>query len=213
MICDLPSKFFSCIYLNTPLYFLSNLRREAGPFFVFLLFGFSSTVVLSMVLRLMGHLAPNVYQGLAPYSFIVIGMVVYTGFVLPSGLMREWLRWLNKVNPIAYAYESLVINELSGRNFPCTQFVPPYPNTPPNQRTCSTPGSAPGTDFVNGDTYIQAQLGYSPSHLWRSVSAPETPVTLLRSVANKFEQKLWNYAGVHFWFHDHLSPRRRIHRP
>lgn len=166
MIMELPNKICSNLFLNIPLYFLANLRREPGPFFTFLLFGFASTLVISMVLRTLGHITRSVYQALAPYAVIVSGFVIYTGFVLPIRSMQGWLRWLEYLNPISYSYESIVINELRGRRFECTAFVPAYEDATPEQRTCGTPGAAPGADFVNGDDYIRGQLGYNPDNIW-----------------------------------------------
>lgn len=169
MIMELPNKIFSNLFLNIPLYFLANLRREPGPFFTFLIFGFVSTLVISNTLRTLGHVTRSVYQALAPYAMIVTAMVLYTGFVLPVRDMQGWLRWLEHLDPISYAYESLVINELRGRRFPCEAFVPAYEDATSETRTCATRGGAPGSDFVDGDDYIRSQLGYDPDNLWRSV--------------------------------------------
>lgn len=84
--------------------------------------------------------------------------------------MQGWLRWINYLDPIAYAYESLVANEFSGRQFQCTQFVPRgsmYVNSTALQRTCSVAGALPGDDFINGDVYINASFEYYHSHIWR----------------------------------------------
>ena len=177
MIMELPNKICSNLFLNIPLYWLSNLRREPGPFFTFLLFGFASTLVISNVLRTLGHVTHSVYQALAPYAVIVTAMVLYTGFVLPVRDMQDWLRWLEHLDPISYAYESLVINELRGRRFDCNAFVPAYDEATAEQRTCGVRGGEPGSDFVNGDDYIRRQLGYDPGNIWRWAN----PVNGLRS--------------------------------
>lgn len=83
--------------------------------------------------------------------------------------MQGWLRWINYINPIAYAFEAIVANEFTSRQFPCTQYVPAYPDAEPLQRTCSVAGADLGADFVDGDFYIDANYGYSKSHIWRFV--------------------------------------------
>jgi ABC-type multidrug transport system permease subunit len=135
---------------------------------VFLLFGFLSTLVISNTLRTLGHVTRSVYQALAPYALIVTAMVLYTGFVLPVRDMQGWLRWLERLDPISYAYQSLVINELRGRRFECNAFVPAYEDATSDQRTCGTRGGAPGSTFVDGNDYIRTQLGYDPGNIWRS---------------------------------------------
>lgn len=37
MLCDIPYKITNCIFFSLVIYFMSNLRREVGPFFFFLL--------------------------------------------------------------------------------------------------------------------------------------------------------------------------------
>ncbi|KPM43984.1 ABC transporter CDR4 [Neonectria ditissima] len=168
-ICDLPLKIISTIAFNVPLYFMSHLRRDASAFFIFLLFGFSTTLTMSMILRSIGQATKTVHQALAPAAMLILGLIIYTGYILPTRNMKGWLGWLNYVNPIAYGYEALVANEFRNRNFPCQVMIPmggPYDDVSPSQRTCSTAGAAPGENFIVGDTYIKAAYGYEYSHLW-----------------------------------------------
>lgn len=167
MICDLPSKILSTICFNFPLYFMAGLRQEADAFFTYLLFGFTTTLTMSMILRTTGQASRTIHQALTPAALVIIGLVVYTGFVLPTRLMQDWLRWLNYVDPIAYSFEALVANEFTGRNFPCEHFIPPYPDATTLQRACSVSGARLGEDFIDGDFYIDATYGYSQSHIWR----------------------------------------------
>lgn len=37
MLCDIPYKIVNCIFFSLVIYFMSNLRREPGPFFFFVL--------------------------------------------------------------------------------------------------------------------------------------------------------------------------------
>lgn len=170
IITELPSKILSAICFNVPLYFMTNLRREAGPFFIFFLFSFTCTFTMSMIFRTIAQGSKSIQQALTPAAMLILGLVIYTGFVLPTRSMQGWLRWINYIDPIAYAYESLVANEFSGRKFPCTQFVPmgpPYMDASPEQRACATSGAMPGQDFIDGDLYINQLYGYYHSHLWR----------------------------------------------
>ncbi|KAI4601527.1 hypothetical protein KJ359_011657 [Pestalotiopsis sp. 9143b] len=171
VVCDLPSKVLSTIAFNVPLYFMANLRREAGAFFIYLLFGFTCTLTMSMILRTIGQTSRTVQQALTPAAMFILGLVIYTGFVLPTQTMQGWLRWINYLDPIAYAFESLVANEFSGRQFPCASFVPMGPSyltSTASERACSVAGAMPGHDFVDGDVYMNANFGYYHSHIWRN---------------------------------------------
>lgn len=101
IICDLPSKVLSTVAFNVPLYFMANLRREPGAFFIFLLFGFTCTLTMSMILRAIGQTSRTVQQALTPAAIFIMALVIYTGFVLPVSNMQGWLRWLNYIDLIA----------------------------------------------------------------------------------------------------------------
>ncbi|EFX06115.1 ABC transporter [Grosmannia clavigera kw1407] len=167
--CELPSKIFSAIAFNIPLYFMADLRHGAGHFFFFLLFAFTCTLTMSFILRTIGQASRTVQEALTPAAVFIISLVIYTGFVIPVKSMQGWMRWINYLNPIAYAYESLLVNELSGRNFPCASFVPAYPNLSSSEHTCSTAGAAPGADFVVGDTILNSSYEYYHAHKWRNL--------------------------------------------
>jgi ATP-binding cassette, subfamily G (WHITE), member 2, PDR len=172
IVCDLPSKIISTLAFNIPLYFMANLRRDASSFFIFLLFGFTTTMTMSMILRTIAQSSKTVHQALVPAAIFIIGLVIYAGFVLPIRSMKGWLRWINYVNPIAYAYESLVANEFSGRSFGCQVMIPSgpgYEDIQPTQRTCSVAGALPGRDAIDGDFFIGTVYKYYYSHLWRYV--------------------------------------------
>ncbi|KAF5642396.1 ABC transporter CDR4 [Fusarium tjaetaba] len=171
IICDLPSKIISTLAFNIPLYFMVHLRRDASAFFIFLLFSFTTTMAMSMILRTIAQSSKTVHQALVPAAIFIIGLVIYAGFVLPIRSMKGWLRWINYVNPIAYAYESLIANEFSGRSFRCRTMIPSgpeYENIEPSQRTCSVAGALPGRDFIDGDFFIGTFYKYHYSHLWRN---------------------------------------------
>lgn len=47
--------------------------------------------------------------------------------------------------------------------------LPGFENITPEQRVCATTGAAPGSDFVDGTTYLRVNFQYYPSHLWRNL--------------------------------------------
>lgn len=173
MICDLPSKMLSTIAFNIPLYYMSNLRTESGHVVIYLLFSFTSTLTMSMIFRTIGQLTRTIAEALTPAALLVIGLIIYTGFVIPIRNMQGWLRWINYINPLAYAYEALLANEFHNREFECESFVPEgasYANITSAERTCSVAGSSSGSSVVSGNLYVQETYAYYWSHVWRFVS-------------------------------------------
>jgi ATP-binding cassette subfamily G (WHITE) protein 2 (PDR) len=53
LVADIPVKFAQAVAFNLTLYFLANLRREPGPFFLFFLIAYVTTFVSK------SHLPPN----------------------------------------------------------------------------------------------------------------------------------------------------------
>lgn len=171
MIVDLPYKIVNGVLLNTLLYFMCNLRREPGPYFFFLLFSLTITLVMSMMFRLIGSVTKTIAQALAPASVVLLALVLYCGFTIPVAYLQVWLGWLRWINPIHYGLESVFLNEFVGRRFPCSGFVPAgpgYENVGSMERVCSTVGSVPGENFVQGETYLQVSFGFVNSHRWRN---------------------------------------------
>ena len=174
MLVDMPYKILNAIFFNLIIYFMTNLRREPGPFFFFLFVSFLATLSMSMFFRSIAALSRSLVQALTPAAGLILAMVLYTGFALPPTYMLGWIKWIKWLNPIYYAFESLMVNEFTGREFECNQFVPAgpggsgaYANLAQDQFACSAVGAQPGSNFVNGDEYIASAYDYYKSHKWR----------------------------------------------
>lgn len=172
MICDMPNKILTSLSFNLTLYFMTNLRRTPSAFFTFYLFSFVVVMCMSMLFRSIGALSRTLAGAMAPAAVLILALVIYTGFTVPIRDMHPWFRWINYVDPVAYAFEALMINEFHNRRFPCSVFVPNgdgYDDVGPLQKVCSTVGAVPGSNAVDGDAYINTSFSYFHSHLWRNL--------------------------------------------
>lgn len=82
-----------------------------------------------------------------------LGFVIYTGYVIPRPLMHPWFKWISWINPVAYAFEGLFVNELHGVEYSCSQLVPsggPYQQTEDNF-ICAIAGAVQG-QYVSRST-------------------------------------------------------------
>ena len=136
ILTDLPYKIVNTMTANLPLYFLTNLRREAGPFFFFLLVTFLTMLVMSKLFRTIASVSRSLHQALAPATVFISAIIIYSGFAIPPRYMLGWARWIIYINPLAYAFEALVSNEFSGRQFLCADLVPPYSTA--TEQTCKS---------------------------------------------------------------------------
>uniref|UniRef100_A0A0W0FAX3 Putative multidrug resistance protein cdr1 n=1 Tax=Moniliophthora roreri TaxID=221103 RepID=A0A0W0FAX3_MONRR len=165
MICDLPTKIATAVSFNLVLYFMTNLRRTPGAFFTFFLFSFTCTLAMSMIFRTIGASSRTISQLLTVASRRLC-------FTIPTRDMHPWFRWINYINPIAYVFESLMVNEFDGREFPCMTFVPSgpgYENVSGMERVCLQRGAEPGSSVVQGTNYLATSFEYYKSHLWRNL--------------------------------------------
>ncbi|KAK2624440.1 hypothetical protein QTJ16_006390 [Diplocarpon rosae] len=172
MTCDLPKKIATSLCSNLALYFITGLRPTAQNFFIFVLFSLVTTICMSMFFRSIGSTSRTMSQAMVPSSLFILALVVYTGFTIPMRDMVPWFKWLSYLNPVAYGFEALLINEFHDRKIPCSVFVPSgdsYANILPDQRICSSKGAEAGADFVDGDTYLKVTYGYEYAHLWRNL--------------------------------------------
>lgn len=172
MICDLPNKLITSVTFNLALYFMTNLRRTPGAFFTFYLFSFVCTLAMSMLFRSIGALSRTLAGAMAPAAVFILALVIYTGFTVPIRDMHPWFRWINYLDPVAYAFESLIINEFSDRQFPCLDFLPHgpgYEGIGDFNRVCMAVGGETGNNTIDGDTYINTSFNYYRSHLWRNL--------------------------------------------
>ncbi|KAL4939057.1 hypothetical protein BDV06DRAFT_231303 [Aspergillus oleicola] len=172
MLCDVPYKLLNSFTFNVPLYLMTGLRREAGAFFTFWIFSVVTTFTMSMIFRTMAATSRSLSQALVPAAIIMLGMVIYTGFTIPTRNMLGWSRWMNYINPIAYSFESFMVNEFDGRSFECASIVPSgpdYEDISMQNRICSIVGAETGSTIVSGSSYVELSFSYTRGHLWRNM--------------------------------------------
>ncbi|KAK4138365.1 hypothetical protein BT67DRAFT_475936 [Trichocladium antarcticum] len=74
-------------------------------------------------------------------------------------------RWINYVNPIAYGYEALMVNEYHARNYTCSSYIPSYGTPGAVNVACDAVGAVAGQMYVNGDVYIGSAYSYHLSNV------------------------------------------------
>ncbi|KIY49372.1 pleiotropic drug resistance protein PDR [Fistulina hepatica ATCC 64428] len=171
MIIDFPAKVITSLTVNLTLYFMTNLRREPGAFFIFLLFSFMCTLTMSSIFRTIASTTRSLSQAMAPAAMFILALVIYTGFTIPTRNMVVWFRWINYLDPIGYAFESMMVNEFDGRDYKCSSFIPSgtgYENVSGDEVICSAVGAVAGQSYVSGSNYVSEAFRYSHSHLWRN---------------------------------------------
>lgn len=119
-VCSLPLRILESVVFQVPIYFMTNLRRSASAFFTYWVFMLATILTMSLLFRLVGTTSRRFEELHVPFSSIVLLCIIYTGFVVPPTYMVGWLAWIRRINPIAYTYESLMINEVRWLRFCCS---------------------------------------------------------------------------------------------
>jgi ATP-binding cassette subfamily G (WHITE) protein 2 (PDR) len=173
IISQIPFKLFTSLFFNLIYYFMVNLRRAPGNFFFYLLVTILATFTMSHFFRLVGSMSSTLPQALVPAQIILLALVLFTGFTIPINYMLGWCRWINYLDPLAYAFESLMVNEFYNRAFPCDSFIPgnpaDNPSWPSDAWICNAVGAVPGQTYVEGTTYLAVAFQYNHGHKWRNV--------------------------------------------
>jgi ATP-binding cassette subfamily G (WHITE) protein 2 (PDR) len=173
IISDLPTKLLLSFMLHIPIYFMANLKNGAGAFMRYWFFMFINLMTMAMLFRMIGSLSKSRDGTMIPVSVLTMVCVLYTGFVIPPPDLRSWFGWFRWINPVAYTYESVMINEFGERMFDCTQMIPDggkYSNLDPQYKLCSEIGRLNTTSQVDGTAYLQQKYEYQPDHMWRNIA-------------------------------------------
>src|SRR4051794_11040718 len=111
---------------------------------------------MSQIYRSIAASTKTVSQALAIAGVVTLAIVIYTGFVIPRPLMHPWFKWISWINPVAYAFEGLFVNELHGRTFACSQLVPSGGGYALDGQSfiCAIAGAVAGETTVSGDAYL-----------------------------------------------------------
>ncbi|CAM9024106.1 unnamed protein product [Wickerhamomyces anomalus] len=153
-------------------YSLYHPSANPGRFFFYYLMNITATFSMSHLFRLVGSASSTLPASLVPAHFLLLALMIFTGFVIPVNYMLGWSRWINYLNPLAYAFEALMVNEFSGREFECSSFIPGDPRTTPgipsNGFVCDSVGAEVGSFTVSGSTYLETAYKYRASHKWRN---------------------------------------------
>ncbi|KAI1398279.1 ABC-2 type transporter-domain-containing protein [Hypoxylon fuscum] len=173
VIQDIPVVFVMVCIFGVAMYFMTNLDVDVSKFWIYMLFVYTTTIMLTALYRMFASLSPEIDTAVRFSGIALNLLVIYTGYVIPKTQLLSdyiWFGWLYWINPISYSFEAVLTNELSNRVMECApeQLVPQGPNVLPEYQGCALTGSRPNSRTVDGSEYLQAALNYSRTNLWRN---------------------------------------------
>ncbi|TLD28912.1 hypothetical protein PspLS_03876 [Pyricularia sp. CBS 133598] len=152
-------------------YFMTNLFRSAGAFFMFFLFIMLGNIAMTLFFRIIGCISID-FDYAVKFAVVTITLLITTsGYIIQYQSQKVWLRWIFWINPLGLMFSSMMGNEFSRIDMTCTaeSLIPSGPgyNNPENQ-VCTLPGSKPGSLEVSGSDYIRTGFAYDPNDIWRN---------------------------------------------
>lgn len=173
MVSQYPIKIFNIMIFTVIVYFMAGLKREAGPFFLFVVFTFLSTVTMTAWFRVVASITRTIDTALAVAGLSMLPLAIYGGYLIPRPSMHPWFKWISYINPIYYTIEALMSIEFHGREALCQQLIPSgpgYENVSTENQVCAVVGAQPGDVYVSGDRYIAMTSDFSYDHVWRNLA-------------------------------------------
>ncbi|KAF7557576.1 hypothetical protein G7Z17_g604 [Cylindrodendrum hubeiense] len=161
-----------CIF-GLIMYFMTGLDVTAGKFWIYMLFVYTTTVMVTALYRMFASVSPEINTAVR-FSIISLNiLVIFTGYVIPkTQLLKDyiWFGWLYWVNPISYSFEAVLSSELYDREMPCApeQLVPQGPGILAAYQGCAMSGAGVNAHTVSGSDYLRTAYNYSRSNLWRN---------------------------------------------
>ena len=174
VLTDFPILIVQVIPFSIIMYFLTDLDREAGKFFIYLLFVYTITLCITALYRMLAALSPTIDDAVRFSGIALNLLIIYTGYVIPKPTLisqKIWFGWMYYINPIGYSFEGVLTNEFAGRDMACApaQLIPSGPGYDNQQyQGCAITGAQLGSTNVSGAQYLATSFEYSRSNLWRN---------------------------------------------
>ncbi|KAF3992516.1 hypothetical protein FT663_01381 [Candidozyma haemuli var. vulneris] len=169
-ITAIPITVMISIVFTLILYFLANLKTDAGAYFTFLLFSILVSLCMNGLFKAVSAWNKTISAANSFAGVLILAALMYSSFMIQRPSMRVYFKWISYINPVLYGFEAMITTEFHGREMPCSQMylVPSGPEYNPSEAACAFQGALPGENIINGDRYVQQAFEYSFNHVWRN---------------------------------------------
>ncbi|SMQ45282.1 unnamed protein product [Zymoseptoria tritici ST99CH_3D7] len=173
VVMDLPVILVQVLIFGIIMFFMTNMTISASQFFIYMLFVYITTILLTALYRMFASLSPEIDTAVRFSGIALNLLVIYTGYVIPRPQLLTkyiWFGWIYWINPLSYSFEAVITNEFAGRTMACapSQLVPQGPGIDPAYQGCALAGADVNAQSVDGSAYLATQFNYSRSNLWRN---------------------------------------------
>lgn len=210
-----PFQLISIVCFYIIVYFLSGLTRDAGKFFIIILFLIVTSETVVGLFNLVAAVSRNVQGANAVAGLMILGIVLYSCYMIQLKKMHPWFKWLSYLNPVRWGFESMLVTEFHGRKMDCGSSIVPsgegYENVSSANQVCAFVGSETGQTWVLGDRYMDQQYSFNYSHVWRNfgfILAFYFGFLILYCLATEYKRPVGS-GGDHLYF---KRSAERVHK-
>ncbi|EDK47411.1 protein SNQ2 [Lodderomyces elongisporus NRRL YB-4239] len=173
-VTSIPISILVNVFFVIILYFLSNLAREAGKFFICFLFVVLLHLTMGSMFQAIAAINKSVAGANALGGVFMLASLMYSSYMIQRPSMHPWFKWISYINPVLYAFEAIIASEFHGRKMECTGSYltpsgPGYENLSAGEQVCTFIGSVAGQNWVLGDDYLRIAYTYRFTHVWRNL--------------------------------------------
>ncbi|OUM52137.1 hypothetical protein BVG19_g1297 [[Candida] boidinii] len=166
-----PLRIIFITIFNIVVYFLANLRVNAGCFFIFELFIILTVQCMACMFSMIAALSYNLDVYMTIAGSLVEPVLLYCSYVIQRPSMVPWFKWYSYMNPVLFGFEALITSEFHDLDIPCseTDLIPngeSYDKYPMDNKVCAFVGNKGA--FVNGNDYLKLSFEYTYAHVWRN---------------------------------------------
>jgi len=174
VLLDIPILLLQVILFSVISYWMYGLQPDAGKFFIYVAGLFITAMCITELFRMLGNLSPSMFLSQQVMGMLLILLLIYCGYFIPYWNMRPWLIWIFWINPIAYAFKGLYLNEMNGLTFDCSNsgyfpFGEGY--TDPAYRVCALTGSIPGETSTDGSQFVAVSVAFDTNQMSINLAA------------------------------------------
>lgn len=112
---EFPVKLVAVFILSLVTYWIPVLKWDAGSYFQYLLNMITLQQCTSFLFKCCAAMTKDGTTAHAVGGLFILILCIYSGFFIPAGQMHHWGRWIRYINPINYAFESVMATEFHGR--------------------------------------------------------------------------------------------------
>ncbi|AET37469.1 uncharacterized protein Ecym_1222 [Eremothecium cymbalariae DBVPG len=155
-------------------YFLAHFQYDFQRFYTFFSTLLLTNFSMYFVFQTVAYVSPALWIARVANGIIVLVAVTHASYVIPLPSIGPLFKWIAYLNPLRYAMETMLSNELVNLVLDCEGNEiprgPEYDQLDMSEKVCAWSGAKLGHAFVRGHEYLEEALSYSYTNTKRNYS-------------------------------------------